>query len=850
MSGRSAYVRKAKTKVKDKDGQMQSPLQSPLQQHFADSDHGSETTPSPLYGEFPAPNGHPMHFQSELKNVRSSSRTIRSEGSDDLAYARVRKPAVPVIDVSGIEKSSFRSLMDKRSEGIRVGLAKTFGSKKKKTEEVRPGSASTIRPDFHELDAGEYDYQPPSLRPRNQPLQELQEFSRPGPPQGKLPPIPQAPQLKRWVGSGSAPQPWNKLRKDPELWDPNGDTLIFLGHEDRHNVRPPPSFRLSSHVLEDTQSRFLITLLREGLVDDPNSFSMPPSPVGSPGAHPGRPAGRGRSQPTPPGSENGVGTYDGPIYYEIYFPTPNGSKTDILRHQITTRNVFALLYQASLVGMHLFQALNDLHERLEVYMPHDTDTAGILIDYLVTKGIDDVRGDPSSAAAILAWSESQGVRWEEGWREAYVHSAGMYHRVEKCGDFKFVTPITKALLERASLDMQVRVQHCGDRLVEFDFEDMWPMMSSHPPPARSAFERLRKFFLKHYESSYETWPPAIPNGAEQWLTRDLAQRLQRDFGALYDYLVSREVTWDCSEERSGRKWNIVNPLNKGFDADTPDIPFTDILVAFDNRHRYPHIPHPYPLTPESIITKPTSRENLFKPAKKNRSVEDKMAERRAALAYTESTNIYLLSSDFVTNDLVEEFVRFEKGDRAGDIDPCAARRGRWVLIYGILQTLASVSVDTPNLRYKDEVSYHLSPRLRATPPWKGANQYIEEANHGGSYCWSVRDTWQTDQPVSVPQVKPLYIKTSTPPVTPSIMSESDGASSVHSHTLSNMTTRSGGRHRHLMTRESDNTSYSGYAPGIEKLEELPIREQSQDRGRRRGSPQGFMIKDFDDEHRY
>ncbi|TVY32905.1 hypothetical protein LSUB1_G008653 [Lachnellula subtilissima] len=848
MSGRSAHVRKEKTKVKDGH------VQSPQQQHFVDSDHGSETTPS-IYGDFPVPDGHQAAFQSELKqsNVRSSSRTIRSEGSDDLAYARVRKPATPVIDVSGIEKSSFRSLMDKRSDGIRVGLAKTFGKKKKKTEELRaesPGSSSTVRPpDSHELEAGEYVYQPPSLRPRNQPLQEAQEFSRPGPPLGKLPPIPQAPQLKRWVGSGSAPKPWNKLRKDPELWDPNGDTLIFFGHDDRQNVRPPPSFRISSHVLEDTQSRFLITLLREGLIDDSNSFSMPPSPVSSPGVYPKHPAGRGRNQPTPPGSENGVGTYDGQISYGIYFPAPNGSKTDILRHQVTTRNVFALLYQASLVGVHLFQALNDLHERLEVYMPPDTDAAGMLIDYLVAKGIDDVRGDPSSAAALLAWSESQGVRWEEGWREAYVHSAGMYHRVENCGEFKFVTPITKALLERASLDMQVRVQHCEERIAEFDFEDMWPLMSSHPPPARSAFERLRKFFLQQYESSYETWPPAIPHGSEQWLTRDIAQRLQKDFGALYDYLVNREVTWDCSEERSGRKWNIVNPGNKAFDADTPDIPFTDILVAFDNRHRYPHIPHPYPLTPEPILAKRNSRENQFKPAKKNKSVEDKMAERKAALAYTESTNIYLLSSDFVTNDLVEEFVRFEKGDRAGDVDPCAARRGRWVLIYGILQTLASVSVDTPNLRYTDEVSYHLSPRLRGTPPWKGANQYVEEANHGGSYCWSVRETWQIDQPVSMPRVKPLYMKSSTPPVTPSIMSESDGASSVRSHTLSSTTTRSGGRHRHPRIRDSD-TSYSGYAPGIEKLDEWPMTEQSLDRGRGRdrGSPTAFMIKDFDDEY--
>ena len=176
-------------------------------------------------------------------------------------------------------------------------------------------------------------------------------------------------------------------------------------------------------------------------------------------------------------------------------------------------------------------------------------------------------------------------------------------------------------------------------------------------------------------------------------------------------------------------------------VDTFDIPFTDLLVAFDNRHRYPHIPHPYPLVPESIPAK-NSKENLFKTPKKTPKADDKMAERRAALAYTESTNIYLLGSDFVNNDMVDAFMRFEKVDRAAEVDPYEGRRGRWILIYGILQTLASLSVDTPNLRYTDNVSYHLSPTLRGLPPWKGATQNMEEAQHTSSYCWIVRDTWQ------------------------------------------------------------------------------------------------------------
>jgi hypothetical protein len=860
MSGRSAHVRKEKTKVKHTDAG-----------HAIGSDGGSvkgDSIGSPtLISDFPLPAGNSHNnFQQELSyrttNDYNTIKTVASSGSggtDDLAYARVRKPVVPVIDVSGIEKSSFRSLMDKKSEGVRKGLAKTFG-KKKKVEEVRPPTAATVRPGSHELDTGEYTHQPMNstkVAPRQNQFSEPQDYIRGGPPQGKLPAIPPGPQLKRWMGSGRAPQPWNKLRKDPELWDPNGDTLVFFSHEGQQASRPPPSFRLSSHVLEATDSRYLITLLREGFTDEESTFSMPPSPVNSPpirNTHPMQ-----RYNPTPPLSENSLGTYDGQISYEIYFPPPNNqSKTDILRHQVTTRNVFALLYQASLVGLNLFQALNDLHERLEVYMPPDSDAAGMIIDYLISKGIDDVRQNPTAAASLLAWSESQGVRWEEGWREAYVHCSGLYSQLEGCGDYRFVTPITRALLERASLEVQVRVQNCEDRLSDFDFGDMWPMMSSQPPPARAAFERLRTFFLQHYQSTFDSWPPPPRPGAEQWLDRDLTARLQKDFGALYDYLVDREIAWDCSEERSGRKWNIVNPGNRGFDADTPDLPFTDILVAFDNRHKYPHIPHPYPLTPESLPTKSNSTKS-----KQSRQGDDRMAERRAALAYTESTNIYLLGSDFVTNGLVDGFVRFEKGDRQGDVDPYAARRGRWILIYGILQSLASISVDTPNLRYKEGISYHLNPRLRGTPPWKGANQNAAEANHFGSYCWTVRESWNADPaPVALPRVKPLYIKNFSAP--PSVADSDNSASSFRSPTMSSSSVRSPtmnstssrsrtGRVR--KTQESDNTSYSGYGPGIEKVDEWPMREQSREKIREQSRnrdvpppPHNYTIKDFDDYH--
>ncbi|KAI1499024.1 hypothetical protein F5X99DRAFT_297927 [Biscogniauxia marginata] len=803
MSGRSAYVRKKITEpnLTPARGRAKSSGSSRLSDIDDASVHDYPLPQGTGYGttnarllKFSESAREPefANFRHEVANFSNRSSGSQSGGSDssrreagalqnhgpmpDFAYARARKPVLKTEDVSGIERSGFRSAVDKKSDEFRKGLTKafTFGAKKKKGVDTRPPSAATIRP-YNNLDNAS-EFEMPSAPIQNMQSggmwdSEYQQVISP-PPSAKLPPIPPpstTPPIKRWIGGGRPVQRWNKLRKDPELWDPNGDVLVFLGRKGQ-SPRPNPSFRLSSHIIEATESRVLITLLREGSTEDDydTQMHMPPSPVGAPpmirhhGSHPHLNHHHGRTgQPTPPMSEEAsLNDIDGQISYEMYFPTPpNMTKLDALRYAITTRNLFALLYHASLVGLSLFQALSDLLVRLDAYMPPEADNIGAILNYLTARGIDDARNDPEIAVSVLAWSETPEVRWEEGWREAFLHCTGMYSRLEDCADFKNVTPITRALLERACLETQLRVQAAEERLAEFAYGDIWP--TSGPAAhgaARAAADRLQQFFTSHYVKAYGSWPPPetgarTSDGEEMWLTRTTAKKMQKDFGALYDYLVNRDIVWDESETRSSRKWMMVSESgDKSFDADTADLPLTDMLIEFDNRMRFPHIPHPYPLVPESVppVNSPgsggNSRERLRKDKNGKHGCDDRIIERRIQLAYTEATNIYTLGSDFTQSDLVESFVKFEKADQIGLVDPFCARRGRWVLIYGILQTLASVSVDSPNVRYKDGVAYHLSPRLKGTktPPWKGISAPAPEACHQLSHCWLAPRTWSSN----------------------------------------------------------------------------------------------------------
>lgn len=842
MSGRSAHVRKKITETKK--GELK---------HGHDDQYAVNELPSPVYAQqgqygvaygsvsdryaasererdVVSPSGSQDHDYFEGRRLDMNA--IRP--LDDFAYARARKPTIKAEDMNGITKSGVRSAYDKKSDNIRKGLSKAFGfgNKKGKPEAIDESSERAIhRPNTTGRRGSVHGEQGQITSHRSQPVYELPGDSTAGPPSKPppnthLPPLPAEFQVKRWIGNGRPVQRWNKLRKDPELWDPNGDVLVYFCSKGQNN-RADPSLRLSSHIVESTDSRHLITMLREGVVED--GVSLPASPDNMDTLSSARLvyshsalyrmqrtkadlSWRSRSrQTTRSYQDDNSAAADGGISYELYFPPPpNATKADQLRYQLATRNVFAVLCHVSLVGLTLHQALSDLLTRLEDYVPQNhVDNVLTLMSYISARGIDDVRNDPETAIGLLAWSEDPKVRWEEAWREAFVHVAGQYGTsrgrilMETSADFKKISAITRALLERASLETQLRVQAAEERLAAFSFADMWPMSVSIassspsgvlvPSPAKDAADRLQRFLVDHYRHVFGgRWPPPPPsNGPSQespadaeepiWLTRTVVQALQKDFGALYDYLVNRDIIWDMSETRPSRKWLMVSDSgNKAFEADTTDLPMTDMIIEFDNKQRFPHIPHPYPLVPESIPTItpppgvgnaigsptiPSNSSSNFLKRRNNRTDSDVSTpatthraaanERRIQLAYTESTNVYILGSDFTPSDLLDAFVKFEKADRIGEVDPSLARRARWILLYGILQTLASVSVDAPNVRYREGVAYHLCPQLKGArlPPWssskKGnkhnggggsASQYLEAA-HELSHCWVVPAVW-------------------------------------------------------------------------------------------------------------
>jgi len=570
---------------------------------------------------------------------------------------------------------------------------------------------------------------------------------------------------------------------------------------------PLPSFRLRSSVLRKTESPYLISLLDESFrerpptpaQDDDEIFSLQQTEEQLMDyEYQLRRTKTLESAASINSQGTAKDTAETGILYRIYFPAPSRlDKATRHRYHLTTRNFFAMLFDRSLVGITLGQTLLELTDRTDKYLsspspmeydmadrglseiespygsflssnsgqqaqqPSHPNTQRMIIDYLQNREFGDVRKWPEGAAGLVVWSEvvaervieqcnmlAYDERLESLWREGFVHCTGLLPSLQLQPEWRDISPITKALIDRASLEIQVRVSNADARMSGFNFGDMWPVSSAAPPPARLAFDRFQKFLMKHYTSRFTgTWPPG-----EGKFTRTLYLHLQRDFATLYSYIVDHDAVWSPVHDQpapSGLRRTIVKPALPNWRADDESLQIVDILSGFDERENHPPIPHPFPLVPPTNTptattapSNPTKKQQRFFPSTgpRNRTFNVNPGAALAALALSESTNIEALKST-TSNPLLEAFQTHEKSIPAHEISPHDARKGRWIMIYGVLQTLASVAVDAPGIAWTEGVEYWINPKLRGTPPWKStphaasAQEEGDERSHFRSHCW-------------------------------------------------------------------------------------------------------------------
>jgi hypothetical protein len=551
------------------------------------------------------------------------------------------------------------------------------------------------------------------------------------------------------------------MRQNPELWDEEGDTFVYLFARG-NRTKIPPAFRIKSQVIMDSGSVTFKDQLRHIVEPEgwPRFYPCEDLSVrrlqAERSLRPTTSSSRCSDEISPfhgaafPSSH--VSRAPGGIRYEIYVPWPGMKESgthEVLWH-VTTRNFFAIMLNStSIIGTTWYEAFSAVLKRIVSYpgyLAEGGSPVDWIVEYIVRHKFDDVRNNPSYATSLLAFSELPNVQWREGYIEAFVHCVGMFQlgKLDGIVEWQYVTPHTQIYISNAAMEMEDRIHRAQSRLASFDLTDMWPANSAPPTCGRGCFDRLRKWLCRYYEDTLGHWPPSRSKNENTWLSYQVVQILKHDFHTLYDYLVDRDIMFERYMDRSREQWRIINKSDRSFRPDSSDLPLTDILVAFDNRNNFPHVPHPFPHTPRPISAQSKAKIAFRRTATPGKIQAESRQKKRA---YAEACNVYFLHDVSINWDLVLCFIRFEQSDMLQHIDPSEARRGRWILIYGILQVLATVSVDSPNLRYKEGTLYHLSPQMKGIVPWANLESAPEEqAQHVGSHCWKVPSTWAPAKP--------------------------------------------------------------------------------------------------------
>ena len=372
------------------------------------------------------------------------------------------------------------------------------------------------------------------------------------------------------------------------------------------------------------------------------------------------------------------------------------------------------------MGTQLGKALIDLRARMDEFRPDSEENEDDLLTYMDSMGYTDFRDCPDHALAVLCFAEE--FRFAELWTDAFAHAVGQYSRLVFSDEFTHISLTTKALITRANLEMQLRLERASISIANFMEDDLSSSYLGLSDLALRHLERFRSFLLSFYVQQHGYWPPnrmQSPVANPQPLTKHLLLAMFSDFRNLYSFLVDEYSRPDMSP---------------GSDALYGGISTVQTVNVFARKHKFSSLPHPLPRLPATHLLeqrKRSPRSGFGYTARsflssKRRAKEIKCAETISALA--SATNVYDVK--VVNCALVREYASFEREYTVRENERLSAvetRKIRWVLVYTMLQTLISVTRVPEEVRDTDGISYSLCCQTAGTPPWKFAKNSVSKA---------------------------------------------------------------------------------------------------------------------------
>jgi hypothetical protein len=503
--------------------------------------------------------------------------------------------------------------------------------------------------------------------------------------------------------------------KDQNLWYDDADCLVHF-HAQGSSQRPP-SLKIPFTAVQRSNCSYLL----ENCLSTRKYSNF--------------------SNPSDSGYDSCTVSSPRPRTYDLFVPAP----ADLTREQaytyhVTTRNYFALLTNQALVGEKLGLALVDLWRRTTEWQPNDNATSSLL-SYCEQQGYLSLAENVTHATAILTFAEQAQI--QALWTNAFVHCVGMHERLDMSGDYLELSNSTRALITRASLEMDLHMSRATRAIGCFLEEELGSDRLGLTKPARNHLDRFRGFLHSFYLEQLGYFPP----GSSDPYNKQLWNDVHDDFESLYELLA------DKSSDLS-----IQNNMNG-----SGGICCLQNTQVFDSRHGCTPLPHPSPLLPASSPEKrSTDTQRTLRSLRLGRSsstVSDAKLPPRRALA--EATNN--ISDEMSNRPIVIEYRRFERSRLEEKITVQEARKVRWLLIYGGLQILNSITRAPKGVRDIEIASYPLCVLTTGSPEW-----YVDE-----------KEAPTPDQATT--EIVPDFELTTPLPLTPDedVRPESEGRISIH-----------------------------------------------------------------------
>lgn len=383
---------------------------------------------------------------------------------------------------------------------------------------------------------------------------------------------------------------------------------------------------------------------------------------------------------------------------EIYIPAPeNASREESFDWHLATRNFFAFVLGKPLVGRQMGQAFVDLYERMKLFRSEQSNNHQDFLEYSEIQGYRDLVECTDYALASLFYAERYKLR--DVWIDAFVHCVGMSDSIALSPESTAISRLSKALITRAYLEIDVHLGSVAKALRTFLQEDFSPAHLGLVDGARSHMHRFQQFLHDFYAEKFGYWPPPV----SATFPKALYKSMFYDFQALYDLLA---------DTQSNSNLAFQKPASGG-------ICVLQTVDHFDRRHKFTAQSHPLPLLPaksDQITTRSLSS------ASHHRKTRDMQAK---IIALATATNGYTTNPE--QPKIVHAYMEFEKShavnsnQREDKVAAADARKVRWLVIYGTLQYLSSALRAPVGVRDIESPDYPLcclvagQPTLMASP---------------------------------------------------------------------------------------------------------------------------------------